>query len=117
MEHGALAQPQGNPRRMKTLSLVKFRDGLSREDAWRAWAEHTRRWDSKDHPEIRMTRLTLFGAGGDPGADAWKLSFHLDKPTKVGPERASEASGGLARRQRRARERRRCVHPPSISRR
>ncbi len=29
-------------------------------------------------------------AGGDPGADAWKLSFHLDKPTKVGPERAAE---------------------------
>lgn len=29
-------------------------------------------------------------AGGDPGADAWKLAFHLDKPTKVGPERATE---------------------------
>lgn len=29
-------------------------------------------------------------AGGDLGADAWKLAFHLDKPTKVGPERATE---------------------------
>lgn len=56
---------------MKTLSLVKFRDGLPREEAWRAWSEHTRRWDGKDHPEIRMTRLTLFGEGGDPGNGGW----------------------------------------------
>ncbi len=28
--------------------------------------------------------------GGDPGADVWKLSLHLDKPTKIAPERATE---------------------------
>ena len=29
-------------------------------------------------------------AGGDPGADAWQLSLHLDKPTQIAPERATE---------------------------
>ena len=56
---------------MKTLSLVKFRDGLPREAAWRTWAEHTRRWDGRDHPEIRMTRLTLFGEGDGGANDGW----------------------------------------------
>lgn len=45
---------------MKVLTLVRFRPGLDRDEAWRAWAEHTRRWDGSDHPEIRHTRLTLF---------------------------------------------------------
>lgn len=45
---------------MKVLSLVRFRPELDRDEAWRAWSEHTRRWDSRDHPEIRHTRLTLF---------------------------------------------------------
>jgi hypothetical protein len=52
---------------MKVLSLVRFRADADRDAAWRAWAEHTRRWDSRDHPEIRHTELTLFeAAAGEP---------------------------------------------------
>jgi len=52
---------------MKVISLVRFRPGTDREAAWRAWAEHTRRWDSRDHPEIRHTELTLFArTAGEP---------------------------------------------------
>lgn len=47
---------------MKVLSLVRFRDGVDPDGAWRAWAEHTREWDSRDHPQIRRTVLTLFAA-------------------------------------------------------
>lgn len=61
-----------DPHAVKVLTLVRFRPELDREEAWRAWAEHTRRWDSRDHPEIRHTRLTLFArdesaAGGFDG--------------------------------------------------
>jgi len=57
---------------VKVVTLVRFRPGLDRDEAWRAWNEHTRRWDSRDHPEIRHTRLTLFAsdesaAGGFDG--------------------------------------------------
>lgn len=51
---------------IKVLSLVRFREGVDRDAAWRAWAEHTRRWDSRDHPQIRLTELTLFAR--EPGA-------------------------------------------------
>ena len=44
---------------MRVLSLVRFREGVDRDTAWRAWAEHTRDWDSRDHPKIRRTVLTL----------------------------------------------------------
>lgn len=47
---------------MKVLSLVRFREGVDRDSAWRAWAEHTREWDARDHPQIRRTVLTRFAA-------------------------------------------------------
>ena len=47
---------------MRVLSLVRFREGVDRDTAWRAWAEHTHAWDARDHPQIRRTTLTLFAA-------------------------------------------------------
>jgi hypothetical protein len=47
---------------MKVLSMVRFRPGVAHDEAWAAWAEHTRIWDSRDHPQILRTELTRFAA-------------------------------------------------------
>lgn len=52
--------------------MVRFRAGVPRAEAWRAWAAHTREWDARDHPQIRHTQLTLFAPGG--GFDGMALT-------------------------------------------
>ena len=44
---------------LKSFTFVRIRPGLGREEFFRRWCEHTRKWDLRDHPKIRLHRLTL----------------------------------------------------------
>jgi len=47
-----------------SFTFVRARPGLSRDEFFRRWCEHTRDWDLRDHPEIRLNRLTLVEGDG-----------------------------------------------------
>lgn len=44
---------------IKTFTLVRKRAGLSDEQFFARWTEHTQAWDLRDHPEILLNRLVL----------------------------------------------------------
>ena len=50
---------------LTTLTLVKMLPGLSREDFYARWQEHTRDKDLRDHPEISLNRLMMFDEGAE----------------------------------------------------
>ena len=49
---------------VKSFSFVKRRSGLSREEFFKRWCEHTKAWDLKDHPECALHRLILTSQEG-----------------------------------------------------
>ena len=49
---------------LTSFTFVRAKAGLGREEFFRRWCEHTRDWDLRDHPEIRLNRLTLFEGEG-----------------------------------------------------
>ena len=51
---------------LKTFTFVRMQPGLSRDEFFRRWCAHTQTWDLRDHPEIRLHRLTLVEGEG-PG--------------------------------------------------
>lgn len=50
---------------LTSFTFVKPRPGISREDFFRRWCEHTRDFDLRDHPEISRNRLMLFEGDSD----------------------------------------------------
>lgn len=44
---------------LKTFTFVKMQPGMTREAFFERWCRHTRDFDLKDHPEIRLNRLTM----------------------------------------------------------
>lgn len=52
---------------LKTLTFVRRKAGLDRDEFFRRWCEHTRRWDLVDHPYIRLNRLMLLDGGDYDG--------------------------------------------------
>ena len=44
---------------VKAFTFVKRRAGLTREEFFTRWCEHTRDWDLKDHPDCTLNRLVL----------------------------------------------------------
>ena len=49
---------------LKSFTFVRMRPGLSRDEFFRRWCAHTQAWDLRDHPEIRLHRLTLVEGDG-----------------------------------------------------
>ena len=48
---------------LKTFTMVRMKEGLSRDEFFDRWCAHTRDFDLRDHPEITLNRLTLFDEG------------------------------------------------------
>ena len=44
-----------------TFTFVKMQPGFERDAFFDRWCEHTRDMDLRDHPEISLNRLMLFG--------------------------------------------------------
>ncbi|MCH2169550.1 hypothetical protein MK489_02100 [Myxococcota bacterium] len=57
-------QPDGGAEMLKSFTFVKMNPGLSRDEFFQRWCEHTRDWDLRDHPEISLNRLTLVEGDG-----------------------------------------------------
>ena len=49
---------------LKSFTFVRMQPGLSRDEFFRRWCAHTRAWDLRDHPEIRLHRLLLLEGEG-----------------------------------------------------
>ncbi len=49
---------------LKSFTFVRMQPGLGREEFFRRWCAHTQAWDLRDHPEIRLHRLTLVDGEG-----------------------------------------------------
>jgi hypothetical protein len=49
---------------IKSFTFVKRRAGLTREEFFTRWCDHTRTWDLKDHPDCALNRLVLTSEGG-----------------------------------------------------
>jgi hypothetical protein len=45
---------------LKSFTFVRMQPGVTRDEFFRRWCEHTRDFDLRDHPEISLNRLTLF---------------------------------------------------------
>jgi hypothetical protein len=53
---------------VKTLTMVRIKPGLGRDEFYERWCAHTRDFDLRDHPEISLNRLVLFDESGvSPG--------------------------------------------------
>ena len=50
---------------VKTFTLVRMKPGLSRDEFFERWCQHTKDFDLRDHPEITLNRLTLFEEGSE----------------------------------------------------
>ncbi|MBS0578266.1 MAG: hypothetical protein JSR36_03280 [Proteobacteria bacterium] len=44
---------------IKTFTLVRKKPGLTDQQFFERWTEHTRDWDLRDHPDILLNRLAL----------------------------------------------------------
>jgi hypothetical protein len=51
---------------IKSFTLVKRRAGLTREDFFVRWCEHTRDWDLRDHADCTLNRLILITEDASP---------------------------------------------------
>jgi hypothetical protein len=51
---------------IKAFTFVKRRPGLTREQFFARWCEHTKDWDLKDHPDCTLNRLVLVTENGSP---------------------------------------------------
>lgn len=49
---------------IKSFTFVKRQPGLTREEFFTRWCQHTSDWDLKDHPDCTLNRLTLTSADG-----------------------------------------------------
>ncbi len=66
-------QESGGIAMLKTITMVRMKEGLTRDAFYDRWCVHTRDFDLRDHPEISLNRLILFSdvPGGAGGSDAF----------------------------------------------
>ena len=62
---------------LKTLTMVRMKAGLGRDEFYDRWCAHTRDFDLRDHPEISLNRLILFEvpAGDSDGTSQAYVGF------------------------------------------
>ena len=69
---------------LKTLTMVRMKSGLDRDEFYDRWCAHTRDFDLRDHPEISLNRLILFEE-----ADSGVASEYVGFAENHWPDRAA----------------------------